>query len=225
MIKLEFADKNEISIDRKEVMRYLGYGKNNADGVTAEVIEKCVCEIESIISCKACFDRFPVSFGGDGSLDLGFCGVTSKNLGKNLRGCDEIILFTATIGIEVDRFIQRYTNISPVRSVIAQAAGAAAIEEWCDVLCSRFAERALDENRFLRPRFSPGYGDLPLEIQKRIFEVLDCSRKIGVTLTDGFLMMPSKSVSAIIGVSDTNLRCIHSGCEVCKNTECQFRRS
>ena len=52
---------------------------------------------------------------------------------------------------------------------------------------------------FFKPRFSPGYGDLSLEVQKEIFSLLDCPRKIGVSLGDSLLMTPSKSVTAIIG--------------------------
>lgn len=225
MICIEHANNHEIRIDRNEVLRYLGYGKNTADGITAGMIEECTADIERLLSCRACYDRFPLCIEPCGALNIGFGSICSEALKKNLGGCGEVILFTATIGIETDRFIGKYSGVSPARAVIAQAAGAAAIEEWCDIFCSRLAERELKNGNYLRPRFSPGYGDFPLESQKQIFKVLDCSRKIGVTLTDSCLMLPSKSVSAVIGLSKTNSGCTHSGCEVCKNTECKFRRS
>ena len=80
-----------------------------------------------------------------------------------------------------------------------QAIGAAAIEEWTDE-AERDIRRELKEGETLVSRYSPGYGDWPLEAQRRLFELLDAPRKAGVSLTDSLLMVPSKSVSAIIGV-------------------------
>ena len=225
MIELEYARYDEINISRKEVLRYLGYGKNNADDGTLAMIEKCICEIRPKLSCRACYDRFPVSADKNSILNLGFTSSSSESLAKNLKGCSEIILFTATTGFDVDRIIQRYSVTSPAYAVTAQAVGTAAIENWCNILCDRFSKREIVNGRYLRPRFSPGYGDFPIETQRAIINVLDCNRKIGVSLTESMLMTPSKSVSAVIGVSRSNLHCPLYGCETCNNSECEFRRS
>ncbi|MGN1059696.1 MAG: vitamin B12 dependent-methionine synthase activation domain-containing protein, partial [Clostridia bacterium] len=113
----------------------------------------------------------------------------------------------------------------PVHALAAQAVGTAAIESWCDLLCRRFAEREAERGRSLRPRFSPGYGDFPLEMQKDIFRFLDCSRKIGVSLTESLLMVPGKSVSALVGISLAAAPCTAAGCSLCEQTECEFRRT
>ena len=65
------------------------------------------------------------------------------------------------------------------------------------------AELLKAEGVFLKPRFSPGYGDLPLSMQTDIFRVLDCPRKVGLTLNNSLLMSPSKSVTAIMGIHKT----------------------
>lgn len=224
MIQIEYCTSDKINIESKEVLRYLGYGNNAADYAVTSAIEKCITEIKPKLHCMACYDRFDLSANSDGTLNLGFIGTTSKNLFKNLRDCEEIILFTATIGIETDRIIRKYSAVSPLNAVVAQATGTVAIEAWCNILCRRFEETEQCKGNYLRPRFSPGYGDFPLSVQKRIFEVLDCSRKIGVTLTDSLLMIPSKSVSAIIGISKNNLNCTVHGCEICNKTECEYKR-
>lgn len=224
MIRIEYCTSDKINIDPKEILRYLGYGNNDADSAVTAVIEKCIAKIQPKLYCKACYDRFDLSTNADGSLNLGFIDSDSKNLSKNLKDCKEIIVFTATIGIETDRIIGKYSAVSPLNAVVAQATGTAAIEAWCDILCRRFEKAEQSNGNYLRPRFSPGYGDFPLTVQKRIFEVLDCSRKIGVTLTDSFLMMPSKSVSAIIGISKNNLNCTVHGCEMCNKTQCEYKR-
>lgn len=224
MIQIEKCTPNEIKIDHREVLRYLGFGKSEPDPTTASAIEKCVAEIQPQLAAKACFDHFDISVNQNGNISLGFMTINSKNLAKNLAGCEKIILFAATLGIETDRIINRFSMLSPHDAIVAQAVGATAIEEWCDSLCRRFEEREKLSGYFLRPRFSPGYGDFRLDAQKRIFQVLDCSRKIGLTLTDSLLMVPGKSVTAIIGLSKNNLHCIPHGCEACENIECNFRR-
>lgn len=223
MIQLEYAEKSEINTDRAEVLRYLGYRRNSGADIPS-IVDECISEIYSALQCRACYDRFKISVTSDGILNLGFAETDSSALKKNLRGCDEIIVFTATIGFEVDRIIQKYSLLSPAHAVAAQAAGAAAIEKWCDILCDRFKQRFIPKNLYLRPRFSPGYGDLPLGLQYDIIRILDCTRKIGVSLTDSLMMLPGKSVSAIIGISSTDLGC-RSGCEICNNIKCEFRRT
>ena len=225
MIRTERAEQNEIAIDRGEVFRYLGLRGAAPDAATAALVEKCIAEIQPHLSLIACSDTFRIGKNTDGSLSLGFADVRSKSLEKALGGCGEIILFAATIGHETDRIIQKYSAVSPSSAVVSQAIGAAAIEEWCNCLCRRFAARAKARGLYLRPRFSPGYGDLPLELQRKILPVLDCGRRIGVTLTESLLMMPSKSVSAIVGLSGNDTGCARNGCEECGNIECNFRRS
>ncbi len=222
MIQIETL--NTIDIKKTEVLRYLGYGKSNADANVSSIIDKIIIEMKQKLSLRSCYDKYPVSVAEDDSLCFGSIKTNSRSLKKNLHGCDEVLIFTATIGVDIDRIIGKYNMLSPSHAVVAQAVGATLIEEWCDVLCSRFSENEKSENKVFRPRFSPGYGDFPLEMQKKIFEMLDCPRKIGVSLTDSLLMVPSKSVSAIIGICKDNHCCKKSGCEICKNINCEYRR-
>jgi 5-methyltetrahydrofolate--homocysteine methyltransferase len=71
------------------------------------------------------------------------------------------------------------------------------VRELCDEFCK---DIKAELNVNLKPRFSPGYGDLDLSCQKDIFKLLDCSKKIGLTLNDSLLMSPTKSVTAFVGI-------------------------
>ena len=160
---------------------------------------------------------------GDG-VDLSFVKADSKGLAKNLEGCESAVIFGATVGIGVDRLISKYSRISPVKALIFQGIGAERIESLCDAFCDKLSVLKGEENRFLRPRFSPGYGDLALTVQKDIFKVLDCERKIGLTLNESLLMSPSKSVTAIVGVSEKPQKCKANKCDTCDiSQDCQFR--
>ncbi len=222
MIKIHTADKIEPHI--MEIYRYMGYKKSEPDKAIKEITKNLISEASNIITYKACYDKYPVNIIDD-TVNLGFISVNSKSLKRNLKGCNEIILFTATLGTEFDRLLIKYSKSSPSSAVILNAIGTAYIEAWCDKIYDDFKNAEEKMENYLRPRFSPGYGDLSLDTQKDIFSVLDCNRKIGVSLTDSLLMTPSKSVSAIIGISKNNLNCALSGCEECNNTNCKYRRS
>lgn len=195
MVRMYNADCSAIDIKLSEVLRYMGCPKNTMDQEILNLAKKGIDELKGKMAYKACYKKYPV-FISDEKIDLGFIKVKSKDLAKNLKTCKEIIVFVATIGIETDRMLSKYSLISPSYANTIQAVGAAAIESFCDALCIEFEKK---EGK-LCPRFSPGYGDLPIEVQKDILMALDSERKIGVHMTDSFLMLPTKSVSAMVGI-------------------------
>ena len=74
-------------------------------------------------------------------------------------------------------------------------------------------------------RFSPGYGDLPLDLQPALCAALDAQRRLGLTVTDSLLLNPVKSVTAVIGLSPTPQPARIRGCGYCNFREnCQFRK-
>jgi cobalamin-dependent methionine synthase I len=148
-----------------------------------------------------CFAHFPVRHDGE-YIDLGFAKTNSANLRKNLEGCKSAVLFAATIGLGIDRLIARYSKISPAKALIFQSIGAERIEALCEAFVCDIHNECKKNGSALRPRFSPGYGDLPLDVQKNIFDALDCPRKIGLSLNESLLMSPTKSVTAIIGIKE-----------------------
>lgn len=184
------------ALDRRETLRYLGYaGVKSTDGMEW-LLDECEALIMPALAPKAVYAPFPLEFLDGERMNLGFATVNSHSLFLNLSGCKSIVLFAATVGAGVDRLIAKYNRLSPARAAVLQAMGAAAVEQWCDELNARITE----EYGPSRPRFSCGYGDLPLSLQRSIFPALNVTKNIGVTLTEGDLMVPSKSVTAIVGI-------------------------
>jgi cobalamin-dependent methionine synthase I len=99
----------------------------------------------------------------------------------------------------MDRLIAKYSSISPAKALMMQAIGTERIESLCNTFC-----RDVAANRMITSRVSPGYGDIPMEMQRDIFVLLDCSKRIGITLSESLLMSPTKSVTAIFGVKNGN---------------------
>ncbi len=182
-------------IVRREILRYAGVKEATAE-VTA-LLEECLVLAEKELVYKTVCRVCPVSVKED-EISLGTVRLRSEALKKNLNGCSRAVLFAATVGLALDRLIARYTQISPAKALLLQAVGAERIESLCDL----FARDVAKELGETRPRFSPGYGDLPLLFQKDLFSLLTPEKTIGLSLSDSLLMIPSKSVTAIIGVKD-----------------------
>lgn len=209
-------------VNRREVLRYAGVKAETPE--LSALLEEAVTEADPVLTGRVCWTEFPLNREGD-ALDLGFTKTESTALMRNLSGCDRIVVFGATLGLALDRLIARYGQCSPAKALMLQAIGAERIESLCDVFCENIRTEAAEGSLRTAPRFSPGYGDFPLEVQRDIFRVLDCSRKIGLTLNESFLMSPSKSVTAIIGLGPCANPDHPAGCKACRKTDCLYRRT
>ena len=204
-------------LNKGEILRY-----TSAKELTPEasaLLESCIAEAEGLFTYKVCYAHFPIYFC-DECIDLSFIKTNSKHLRKSLSDCQSVLVFAATVGLEIDRLIARYGKTSPTKALMMQAIGAERIEALCDEF-TLFAEKEFGHSV---PRFSPGYGDLPIEIQKDFFRVLEPDRKIGLTLNESMLMTPSKSVTAIIGISGKPQTDKSHNCADCDKKNCLYRR-
>lgn len=217
-------DSIKLEVNRREVYRYLGLHRHEPDERTERLVEEALAELEKAAAPRFFSRTFPLSVRPDGKLDFTCFQVESRDLSRNLKDCGEVILFAATLGTGPDRLVRRYSRLEMSRAVVIQAAAAAMIEAWCDKKNGELTKEALNQGKFLRPRFSPGYGDFSLEYQREMIRALEAEKTVGITLTDSLLMLPSKSVTAVIGAGRNEGRCEIKGCEVCGKRDCPYRR-
>ena len=208
----------------REAVRYLGYGKHAVDDQTLGLIADSFGSLRTLSSRKSVYRIFDLEQEDGETVRFGSLTVKSKSLGKNLRGCDKIVLFGATLGIGVDQLLSRTSKTDMAKTVVLQACAAALLEEYCDECQERIRQEMESEGRYLRRRFSPGYGDFPIECQRDMVRMLDCAKSIGLTLTESCMMAPSKSVTAVIGAGRAAVRCHRQGCESCEKLDCIYRR-
>ncbi len=207
---------SDLPFSETETLRYAAC--KQASSGTMELLQECLREAKGCVSFQICYRSFFVKTDGQ-TCDFGAFTLSSKNLSKQLEGCETAIVFAATVGVGIDRLIQKYSRISPSKALMFQAIGAERVEALCDRFC---ADIKAEYQKELRPRFSPGYGDLPITSQKELFAVLQCEKQIGLTLTSSFMMTPSKSVTAIVGLSDTGV-VIKNKCSLCQMQHCTQR--
>lgn len=177
----------------KEAIRYLGYGNKQVEPSTFQMIQECFAELDEIAQPKHLMEKMTLEWVKDGHIQINQIDIFSKDLCKNLKGCQEVVLFCATLGVQVDRQIQRYGVSDITRAVVLQACAAAYLESYCDQIQEQI-------EGLTRPRFSPGYGDLSLQHHDYILEWLHASKKIGLTRTEGYMLIPTKSITAFIGI-------------------------
>lgn len=210
---------------KKEAVRYLGYGRHAVDEQTSALIDRSFLNLQSVANRKSIYRIFDLEWNNPEMICFGNVRVKSKSLERNLRGCDKIILFGATLGIGVDQMIRRKSLTDMADAVVLQACAAALLEEYCDECQEKISEEMRKEGYFLRPRFSPGYGDFAMEHQKDVMRILECAKNIGLTMTESYMMSPTKSVTAVIGAGTSDIRCHTKGCEVCEKQDCIYRRN
>lgn len=202
------------AMNRAEAVRYMGGGGKKADAALTALIDECERELIKTARPKYLYKI----------IDLPCDGITSGNdLQRHLSGCEKAAVMCATLGAEADRLIRIAQVADMARAVVLDALASVAIEQVCSQLDELI--KAEYPEWFQTYRFSPGYGDYPIEMQRVFLTMLDAPRKIGLTLNESFLMIPSKSVTAIAGLSKNPIEQRRRGCAVCSLREsCKYRR-
>lgn len=213
-----------MDIRTKEAVRYLGYGRHAIDEPTLELIQDTFRELDQVADARFVYRIFEIIEENENQLTIGGLRIQSRNLYKNLKNCKQGIVFCATLGTGVDLLLKRYSVSDMSKTVVLQACAAAFLEEYCDRMQKQI-EDGLENGLYLRPRFSPGYGDFSILHQKELLQMTDASKKIGLALTEGYMLIPTKSITAVMGISSEARDCTIKGCEMCTKEDCIYRRS
>lgn len=208
--------------DVSEALRYLGIphptgelrreAERMADELSDAIQPRYFYRVESVdhLPDRVRLQRTELDLAGSTALEM-------------LAGCDQAVLLACTLGARFDAKLLAIQARDMAKAVIYDALGSAFVEAGCDQAERDIAARFPD--LFLTDRFSPGYGDLPLDIQPALCAALDAGRRLGVTVTPSLLMNPVKSVTAVIGLSDAPQPARVRGCGACNLREtCQFRK-
>lgn len=209
----------------REAIRYLGYGKHAIDNQTFSLVLEAFDELDRIVERRMIYRIFNIHMSGDDRMEIENIKIQSKNLAKNLCGCEKVVLLGATLGVQVDQLMKRYAYTNMAKTVVLQACAAAMLEEYLDDWQENLAQELSVEEYGLRPRFSPGYGDFSIAHQGEILKILDAPKKIGLTMTEGNMLTPLKSVTAVIGLKRNEKSCDRKqSCASCEKTNCAYRR-
>lgn len=125
----------------------------------------------------------------------------------------------------MDTRIRYYEKISMTKAVILDACATMEIEKICNRVCEEIEASLIEDNKRLTSRYSPGYGDLPLDVQKEFLSLLGAEKSIGLTSTPSSILIPRKSVTAIVGIIDIDNKRQDNSCLNCnKYSTCMFNK-
>ena len=210
-------------INRNEVLKYIGYSGGVIDEKLETDIQLCSQEIIKNSKPKVCFKVFDFDenylFGGTNFIPGG------NDIKDMLKECKRAIIMAATIGGEVENIIRKYEVKDMYMALILDSCASSAVENVCNNFQSELEEKLSPKGLFLTDRFSPGYGDMPFAQQKELCSILDTAKNIGVNLSSSGIMIPRKSVTAVMGISDKKQTRRFMGCEYCSMFEnCNYRK-
>lgn len=184
------------SISGKEVRRYMSCAES--DEINSLIVRTAE-KLQPYLVPKVCFSLYDITISDDMVISDSFV-FRSANLVTSLKNSDKAVLFSASLGIQLDRIISRFGVSDPAMSLCAHAIGNERVEALCDVFCEDIKRIVAAEGKTVTPRFSPGYGDLDICNQTCFCELLSLQKNLGICLNESYLMTPSKSVTALFGI-------------------------
>ena len=185
-----------VNADELQLNEYELAGRLSVRGRVDYTADERYKRLLEAASCAYVAERFPITRCED-SLMIGDIRVFGSSFPRVARESSECFLMVATLGIGVDRLIAKEQHLSVSDAFVIDAMADALIEALCDT-----AEREITKGSVCAPRFSPGYADLPLEVGREIVKRLGADVRLGIGFTESGLMIPRKSVSAIVCVRD-----------------------
>ena len=200
---------------KSEVLRYLGYKNQEISAELSEKLDFLISDIPKNLTPKMVWEVFEPDFNENISLKNTTLELKGKSIGDHLQNAEKVAVMAVTLGIEAERLILKYQHLNMVDALICDAVLDSLVEKAADDCEEKIKDYAKENNLFTNFRFSPGYGDLPLDTQKTLIATLNAEKRIGITVTESNILLPRKSVTAVVGLfKDKPLNKPHS-CENC----------
>lgn len=215
-----------MTADKQEVLRYLGWKGQSLDATLEQLVDSCIAECHATARPRTVHCAFPISQTAEGlQIEGTVLVLPGSSIQNHLTGAEAVVLLAATLGQEIDASIHRLLHRDMTQSVIFDAAATALIEACCDQLEAQIAAEAAEQGFHCGSRFSPGYGDLPLQLQPQFLAALNASRAIGLTCSPACILQPSKSVTAVIGLFRESQEPPGKSCDTCSmRGQCLYRK-
>ncbi len=219
--QLELSD-----IDKDEVIRYLGYGNSKPDENMMKLLDECEKQVLECARARFVYKVFDIDKEQEPDKIIvknTNIKLTGNSIKKHLKDCDKAVFMAVTISEGIDRLIRIAKVKDIAQAVVIDSMASAAVEQACNR-----AEQVIKEeypDMYQTFRFGLGYGDLSIELQADFLRVLNASKIIGLGVNSSSMLIPTKSVTAIIGLSEHEIKGQARGCQTCSmSKKCQFRR-
>ena len=207
-----------LRVDAKDVYRQLGYPVNaTPDADTRFMVAEAIDELLTTVkprSIKKEFIRTDIE-----SILVG------NDIERHLVRCQHCLVLATTLGSQMDTLMRKFSVSDMNAAVLMDAAASVLIENVVDELETQARQEYEQNERYLTSRFSPGYGDFPINIQNELLRLMDAGRQIGLYATPSHILTPRKSITAVCGLSTEPVTGYLAGCETCTlAADCQYKK-
>ena len=200
------------TINTNEVLLYLGYRGGEVTPELEAQIENAAALMMKTARPKLTYRIFPLD--SDRMVGTDFT-PEGQDIRQHLSDCESAVLMAVTLGPDVETLLMRTEVKDMAQALILDSCASTAVENVCDNFEGDLRRQYETQGLYLTDRFSPGYGDMPISQQRQFCELLDTRRRIGLAVSASGIMIPRKSVTAILGVSDKPRTFRSSGCAAC----------
>jgi len=212
-------------IDKKEALRYMGYRGQKIDHAMQDLLEACMEEIRSVYRENYTYKIFDIERKPEGlCLKDTTILLRGRDIGVHLERSVKCAVMAVSLGLEIDKKLSVYSRTDLTRSLVFDACAAAAVEAMCDEVQERIEAEAGELGLQITARFSPGYGDFSIDIQKELLRLLKTYEKFGLGVNESSIMIPRKSVTAVIGMQTESCGARENKCISCENKNCTYRK-
>jgi len=204
-----------MKIDKQEVLRFLHHSGQEYSKEIDIKIDFLIDNAYSSCSPKTVWGVFEPEFSDKVYLKGTSVALEGNDIKSHLQGAKKVALMAVTLGINAEREILKFQQIDMVSAVIADAVFGVYADALADSVEQEIINFAKKQKLYTNERYSPGYGDFPIETQKEFARVLNLEKTIGLTVTENNLLIPRKSVTAVIGLFEEKQKIKLNRCEKC----------
>lgn len=217
-------DLGKLDINSDEIYRYLGCRDGIPPDTLKSQVEAAIDKCRRIACARSCFGVYEIAKCDEGVL---LCGTDiifrGNDIAEYLNKVSKCAVAALTLGVSVEREISKLSRFSMSDAVVFDAVCGGVAESFAETVQTDILK---ETGMYTSYRYSPGYGDFPIETQRDIISLLSCDKKIGLTVTDSYMLLPSKSITAVIALYDEASRCKTDKCDRCNMRDtCKFRRT
>jgi len=215
-----------VKIDKNEVLRYLGFkqGRTKKDKRVEDLINNTIEDVVEVIEPRYAFDTFRVKKQPQGiEVDNTNLIIDCSAVIRLLDTSCFITIMTVTVGRELETLIGKlFERDKFTEGSIVDAVGSEAVEKAADTVNDIVKEKAAEMGYHITKRFSPGYGGWDLGVQRKLLE-LSGGYDIGVTVNENDMLIPRKSITAVIGWTRERQEDLLHKCPGCDMNSCDFK--
>ncbi len=193
---MQFVPTDKLITD---ALRYMRVPPQTHNQELIDTVVNAFEKLETYVTPRAVYGRFHV-IHFDGGIELEGAYIYSNDIARLTSRSNDCYILAATLGHEVDRQISLAQQKNMLDGIALDACASVRIDAFCDQFIKSEIKPGLNAGEFLTSRFSPGYGDLNMNVTEDILQILNAGKRIGLSVTRSLMMMPIKSITAFIGL-------------------------